>query len=304
MARVAEGHRARASRIAAVVEWAIRVVVAALRRQLHGIEQDLRAQAPRWRDDPAVAMRGRRAIAARLKKVRPGVAAGIREVLHDAVEAGAPGSGVDPREDELVARVLREADVRVRVKAAAVARQVTTAPLKTDAQVRHMAERVLAVESPAEASASVAVVRAADLASAGAAAGEPRVWIPRPDACVHCQAFAGARAVPPRQVFLPMWQVADHPLPWASAGVHGPPLHDHCRCTTYPWTRGLADALRKNASAVVAKGTAGYLSRPAKARAADRLLRTRAPLNPAARRAAAKLARSGPDTQEGARGRR
>lgn len=267
--------------------------VRALDAQLQAIADDLRAQAKGWRDDPAASMRGRRQLADRLRKVRPGVAAVLRSRVREAVLVGGRGDvdAVSLSADELAARALREVDARTRAKARTVARLVTTARLRTDVQVRNLADRITAVASPAEAAASTVVMRAVDLASEQAAGGKARVWVTEPGCCVHCAGFAGSVARP-GEPFKARLTVADRSLPWAGAGVTGPPLHSHCRCVAVPETRGLADALAKDAAAQIATGRVGYASRPAVARAAARLLRTRAPLNPAARRKAAKLART------------
>lgn len=278
------------ARIAALEDRTVRAAVAQLDAQLQAIADDLRAQAPTWAGDPAAAMRGRRALAARVRRVRPGVAAVVRGALDDAVRAGAGGVDVTltPRDDPLVDHVLRTVDAAVRAKASTVARLLTTAPVRTDVQTRNLAERVLAVASPGEAGASAAVVRAADLGSA-AAVGGPRTWVTQPGCCAHCAGFAGSVAAP-GQPFLPLLQVADRPLPWAAQGVVGPPLHDHCRCHAVEVTRGLPAALVKAAAADIAAGKVGYISAPARARAAARLLRTRAPLNAATRRRAQRTA--------------
>lgn len=278
------------ARIVAVEEATVTAATRALDLQLQAIADDLRAQAPTWRGDPAAAMRGRRALAARLRRVRPGVAVVVRAALDDAVTAGAGGVDVrvTARDDVLVDELVRTVDARVRAKASTVARRLTLDPVRTDVQVRDLAARVLAVASPGEAAASSAVVRAADLGSA-AAVGGPRTWVTQPGCCVHCAGFAGSVAAP-GQPFLPVLQVADRPLPWAAQGVVGPPLHDHCRCHAVEVTRGLPTALVKAAAVDLAAGNVGFVSAPAKARAAARLLRTRAPLTAAARRKAQRLA--------------
>jgi hypothetical protein len=281
--------------VAALEARVVAEVSRALSAQLDAIADDLIEAAPRWKDDPATALRDRRALAARIRKVRPGAAAVIRSALEDAVRAGAGADtdieGIRARDDDLVDRMVRSVDAAVRAKASVVARHVTQDPARTDAQTRRLAERVRAVASPARAAASTAVVRAADLGSVAAADGGPRTWITRPDACVHCVGYAGAVATPPEH-FRPVLEVRDRALPWAADGVPGPPLHAHCRCVAVPATQGLPRAVQKAAAVDVAAGRVGYASGPARARAAERLARSRAPITAATRRKARRTAKS------------
>lgn len=284
----------RSNRVAAFEEQAVRQATRALDAKLGEIADTIRVNAAKWAADPAEAMRGRRAVAAQLRALRPQVAATVRPLISRGVSVGAAGKTVtvDPLADDLVKQVMREADAKVRAKARAAAATLTSRKsLRTAVQARNLADRVMAVGSPAEAAASTVAVRTVDLAGAAAAGDTPRVWVTHGGCCAHCAGFSGSVARP-GGMFHPRLKIADHPLPWVSGGVKGPPLHDGCTCVAVRESTGLADALAKATAREVATGKTGYLSAPAKARAAKRLLRARAPLTPDARKKATRLART------------
>lgn len=204
------------------------------------------------------------------------------------------GVDVDPLRDDLIAETVRGVDGKVRGKAESLASDIVTGriPMRTDVQVRDLAARVMAVAAPAEAAASMVAVRTAALVSQQVADGAPLAWMTQPGCCGHCAGMAGSVQDRDSGLFLPRLMIVDHPLQWAENGIEAPPLHDYCRCVLVPATTGLANALARNAVRDVALGRVGHMSAPAKARAARRLLRSRAPLTPALARKAAALAKA------------
>lgn len=287
---------ARARNVADLEEQIVQAATADLDARLGAIADSLRAQAPAWRADPALAKRGRRALAAELRGLRPHVADSVWPRIAAGIHLDADGRAVhvEPLSDVLVRQILRRVDAKVRAKARVAAKVIAEDRLATDVQVRHAAERIIAVGSPADAAASAVAVRSATLVAVQSAGGRPVTWVCQPLCCGHCAGMAGSVSIAATGRFLPKLHVVDNPLPWVEDpdGVDGPPLHDHCRCVLVPADPGLAAALAKNAASAVAEGKVGYLSEAAKARAARRLLRARAPLNPAVRRRAANLART------------
>lgn len=263
--------------------------------QLGGFADMLRAQAKSVRGDSAAQMRLQRALARQLRQIDPVVAASIRPLLADGVTTLANGEqvSVDPLADDLIRDQLRRVDAKIRVKARRLAADVADgrAPARTDAQIRDLAARIEAVASPAEAAASMVAVRIAALASIESANGRRLVWTTQSGCCGHCTGMSGAIRTK-EGLFHPRLRLADKALPWVAGGVKAPPLHDFCRCVLTPEAPGLADALARAAVRDVAAGRVGHLSAPAKARAARRLLRSRAPLTPAAARSAEKLAKA------------
>jgi hypothetical protein len=249
------------------------------------LSDHLRARAPAWRRDPALAVRERRALARRLRDLRPGIAAIIRGRL-----SAAELSGGDPG----IRRALSRVDAQVRAKAANAAWLVEHIRLNTDRQVQVLAERIMAVGAPAQAAASAVAVRAVDIAGRQAARTERkrRVWVTSLGCCVHCAERAGATAGPGEK-FGRRVRLTDRPLPWALGDVEGPPLHGHCRCLAVVETPGLADALARTVAAEAASGSLGFMSSLQRARIARRILRSRVSLNAAMVRRARALAERG-----------
>jgi hypothetical protein len=110
------------------------------------------------------------------------------------------------------------------------------------------------------------------------AAGVKRMWVAERDACLTCLAYAGNLADPgapfPAGLTFGDSSVVKHPL-------MAPPAHPNCRCRVQPWLGTepqfgveLPTALKREAQRSVLRGDSDYASRPAKQRAADRLLKT------------------------------
>lgn len=104
------------------------------------------------------------------------------------------------------------------------------------------------------------------------------LWHAERDACPACLSFAGALAEP-GEAFRPVVQAAD-PSARPRGAVVGPPLHPNCRCGLDVWIGAaeadlaptdLPHALRREAQRSILRGDAQG-SRPARLRAADRLL--------------------------------
>ncbi len=104
------------------------------------------------------------------------------------------------------------------------------------------------------------------------------LWRAERDACPACLSFAGALAEP-GEPFRPVVQVAD-PSARPAGPVLAPPLHPHCRCGLEAWAGApeadlspldLPHALRREAQRSILRGDAQG-SKPARLRAADRLL--------------------------------
>lgn len=288
--------RAHAAKVAAFEAKVVAAATGKLDDKLGGIVDALHVYAKTGRGNPAAEAKARKALARSLHRLGLDVGKSVRPLLADGVRVFADGERVtvNPLDDDLIASSLRKVDAKVRGKAKTLAFDIVTGrvPMRTDVQIRDLAARIMAVAAPAEATASAVAVRTAALASLKAADGSPLVWLTQPGCCGHCAGMAGSVRGPRDDVFVPRLRIVDHPLPWAEDGIEAPPLHDSCRCVLVPASAGLASALAKNAARDVAMGKVGYMSAPAKARAARRLLRSRAPLNPAAARKAAALARA------------
>jgi hypothetical protein len=288
--------RAHAAKVAAFEARVVAAGTGKLDDKLGACVDALNLYAKTGRGDPAAEKRARKVLARSLHTLGLDVGKSIKPLLADGVKVFADGERVtvDPLDDDLIKTTLRKVDAKVKGKAKVLAFDVITgrAPLRTDAQIRDLAARIMAVGAPAEAASSAVAVRTAALASVKAADGSPLVWMAQPGCCGHCASMAGAVRRQEGDVFVPRLRVVDRPLPWAEDGVEAPPLHDHCRCVLVPASAGLADALAKNAARDVATGKVGHMSAPAKARAARRLLRSRAPLTPAAAKKAAALAKA------------
>ena len=271
--------RLRQGALARTEEGIVAEATRALDASLAVIAAMLRARAPVWRRDPELARRERKVLARRLRDLRPGVG------LILAGQLAAAGLTSDRAVKDTIKRV----DALVRAKARVVAGLVERAPINTDRQVQVLARRIMTVGSPAEAAASVVVVRTVEIAARAQQAGMRRVWVTAVGCCVHCAERSGATAAP-GQRFGKRVHLTNRPLPWAVGEVDGPPLHNHCRCIVVPETPGLADALAKATAAEAASGKLGHMSSTQRARVARRVLAARAPLNSAATRRARRLA--------------
>jgi len=264
-------------RLARLESGVVADVTRALDAELGAIADHLRARAPVWRTDPDRERVERRALARRLRGLRPSVSGAVKALLLLLLL---------PLDDPVIRRVLVRVDALVAARARVAAGLVETTPLRTDRQVQVLALRIIAVGAPAASAASVAVVRAVETSSRRLAVGSARVWVARPGCCVHCAERSGAVSGPDGR-FGRRVRLTDRPLPWAVGAVDGPPLHDHCRCVTVPATPGLAEAVAR----AVASASPGYVSDLQKARIARRILRSRAPLTITRARRARGLAR-------------
>lgn len=145
------------------------------------------------------------------------------------------------------------------------------------------------LHSGAAAAAWVANRSIADgVSSATTAAGERKLWIASRDACLACLAYSG-QVSDADGMFQPGRTYGDKPV--NAEPVESPPLHPNCRCRIVPYAGmavdigvSLPDALAREAQRSVLLGWSNYASRPAKMRAADRLLELGAPPNRAGRR--------------------
>lgn len=107
------------------------------------------------------------------------------------------------------------------------------------------------------------------------AAGVQKMWVPEPDACLHCLAYAG-QVVDADKPFPGGLTFGDKPL--STDPVDGPPLHPNCRCRVVAWLGSEAgtptetpEVLKREAERAVLRGK-GQASEPASLRAADRLI--------------------------------
>ncbi|GGW98750.1 hypothetical protein [Streptomyces chartreusis] len=131
-------------------------------------------------------------------------------------------------------------------------------------------------------------------------AGTLRLWVAEADACVRCLAYSGL--IVQQDESFPgglSWDPRQRRL--RAAGVPGPPLHQHCRCRTVPWSNrwpavGIAfpEALRREAERSIGYGRARPSeSTTVRIRAARELLRTVDDLLPAVQTVARTAVRNG-----------
>lgn len=110
------------------------------------------------------------------------------------------------------------------------------------------------------------------------------VWAAERGACLVCLALSGQVADPSVGLGFDEFATFDtHPMPVWPPGrpLMGPPRHPHCRCRLRIIAAGstmLPEALAREARRSVARGFSDHASRPARLRAADRLLVTGARL--------------------------
>lgn len=119
--------------------------------------------------------------------------------------------------------------------------------------------------------ANDAVAKAADKE------GVSRLWIAERNACLTCLAYAGHLAEP-GEPFPAGLTFGDRST--VGSPLYAPPAHPNCRCRLQKWYGQDAEfgislplALRREAQRSVMRGDSEYASRPAKMRAADRLLK-------------------------------
>lgn len=216
---------------------------------------------------------------------RPGRYANIRGFLHlagrEALRAGAAHAGVDvpvrPAMPLDVRWALRDLTIGMRADIRDARRLARVGSLERYGDVQRVIALARAAVNRADRTASWVVNRAYNegLMRAADRAGAARMWVPEPDACLTCLAYAGLLAGP-GDMFPAGLTYGD------SSTVHeplwGPPAHPHCRCRLEAWYGPLEVtkfdmpyAVRREAQRKVAQGLAQG-SEPALRRAADRLV--------------------------------
>lgn len=211
-----------------------------------------------------------------LRRIRPNLAAAIARALPRAVRAGALGRrvDVDPLADPLVQQILASVDVKVEGKLGKAADMLFT-PILDEHGLARVVDAADVAVSEARGGISQAVNRAVSLGAEEAAranGAKTMVWWAERDACLHCLAYSG-RTRPIDGTYQGGLTFASKPLPWTVDGVDHPPLHPHCRCREVEATPLLADALRREAERSIARGFSDFASRPARLRAASKLVR-------------------------------
>lgn len=107
--------------------------------------------------------------------------------------------------------------------------------------------------------------------------GAAKLWIAERDACLTCLAYSG-QVAPAGADFPAGLTFGDYST--VKVPLDGPPAHPNCRCRVIPWLGSyegvgpveMPEALRREARRSVVKGSSEYASRPARLRAAQRLI--------------------------------
>lgn len=215
----------------------------------------------------------------------PRIVAALRDAIGRGLQLGTRASSRRPRRLKLqpspdlnaavagVQRTLRE-DVAAARKAAEGMRlrryrDATAVLAKANQAVNNVSR---AARWAANRAVNEGVRAAAD------AEGAPALWLAERDACLTCLAYAGEIAEPgePFPAGLTFGDKSTVP-----ERIYSPPAHPECRCRLQKWYGTepefgvqLPNALRREAQRSVLRGDSDYASRPAKMRAADRLLKT------------------------------
>lgn len=250
--------------------------------------------------DPALLVKARRRAAADLRALRPAMAPLLREAIADGANLGATlaggrlPAGINPHQDPAIKVTLQRMNTPIRRHARLTANAVLRSPLRTEAQLQHVIDRISAVLAEVDAAAGVITSRAVDIGTQAVTdtQGAARIWVTRSGCCPLCASYSGSVA-PPGSGFLPRARYSDGDPQWSerTAGTT-PPLHWHCRCFAVPWQARLAERLARQTEADVAAGRLAA-STPARIRAIERMLADDARLTQRTRERAIRAAARG-----------
>jgi hypothetical protein len=178
----------------------------------------------------------------------------------------------------------RDADRELRAGLAAAAKAVEHAAIETADDLTPL--HAIAVKSAARARAQVSWFAQSAVTegvlTVAKEAGYKIVWVAERDACLTCFALSG-ETVEPGEEFDADLTYADHPMPLFPLDdpqpLLGPPRHGNCRCALRlvsddPSMARMPGALHREAMRSVARGWSNYASKPARLRAADRLVQS------------------------------
>ncbi len=241
-----------------------------------------------------MAERTREGIIRILDNLAPNLNPELRRQLLGGQKLGAQQAGGKPtkkiEDDEELGDLDLDKETRNRARAAAL-----TARLGDTQTTFTLTNRIV---SGARQAVRWAVNRAINYGSTDVAEQKQtgRVWDAERDACLHCLAYSGQIATASGR-FPAGLTYDDKPLRYiAKTGPKMPPLHPNCRCRTWPYdgpgpVRAAnvpggdeATALAREARRSVARGWSAFASKPARLRAADRLLTAGAALPKTVRR--------------------
>jgi len=215
----------------------------------------------------------------------PALISALTDIAEQGLRLGAHASPGRPRRTQLaqsaeLRAAIRRTEKTLRDQIAEMQQQAAAADLRTFGDVTTVIAKGQQVVNKAQAAAAWAANRAVNEGARAVAdrSKSPVLWVAEPGACLTCLAYAGHLAEPgepfPAGLTFGDKSTVDEP-------IDGPPAHPWCRCRLQPWYGTepqfgveLPTALKREAQRQVLRGKSLYASRPAKLRAADRLLKT------------------------------
>jgi hypothetical protein len=225
------------------------------------------------------------ALASGMVSELPRIVEGLQQVIEGGLKLGTRAAPKRParvrlRPSRELTAAIRKLRTQVREQLAAAEAHARAADLRRFSDVTTVMAKAQQAVNSVSAAARWASNRAVNEGAAAVAdaAGVPRLWVAEAGACLTCLAYAGELAQP-GEPFPAGLTFGDSST--VTEALDHPPAHPNCRCRIQPWYGTepsfgieLPTALKREAQRAVLRGTSDHASRPAKLRAADRLLKT------------------------------